>query len=196
MTELEKRSKATTSSSVGNISRKLNLNLWAGCIFILLAVQGGYLWFYFIAPYNILFRLVLLLLTMISAICLFLPRFRKAKLCIGVFSFTGLLFLATPVTWDDRLAALRYSIQIEYFPKSLGIEATTRILGFPSSIGEKLEIERWQIPGHPKYEFKEVDDGGCFLQMANVSSNFVLRYGVCPSGTGALWISKFFLRFW
>ena len=180
-----------------NVRKDLKIRPWAVCLVgvsILFATEAAFLWFFFISPYNIFFRLALLLTSLAIVTCLFLPRFRKFRLCFAGLTLLGASFLATPVAWDDRIASARYGIQVEKFPASLGITKTTEQIGFAS--GESIGIERGQVPGQPLYIFKMFEDGGCYLQMTNISSEFILRYGVCPSAITGLSVNKYFFRFW
>jgi hypothetical protein len=125
-------------------------------ILVLFAIEGAFLWHFYISPYNILLLLALIQLTVASFVCLFLPRFRKLKLCFAGSALLGASFLATSVAWDERIAAIRYGIQVEYFPESLGITKTTEQIGFPS--GEGIGIEKGQVPGQQLYVFKVFDE--------------------------------------
>lgn len=160
---------------------------------VLFVIEGAFLWNFFISPTNYLLRITLILLTIACVVCLFLRRFQKQRLCLVGFACLGALFLAIPVAWDDRIASIRYGLQVDYFPKSLGIVDSTISVDLPSGEGT---IERDHVTGQPLFVYKEFDDQSCYLQMTNISSNFLFRYGMCPSAISGLLIHKNILRFW
>jgi hypothetical protein len=181
-----------TASTTSGVER--NKTVYWLCAFLVL-LKATAIWCYYIPPFNVLSKLAMLAILawfFIKSLRGF--RGRKWRPYILGALFAACLVFA-PLMNDVRAVGLRYRAEFEMRNWSVALDDADRYLVLSGAMGEGVTLEKGVVPAAVMFLPKQLSIDPCYEELIPITSDHYIRYEVCPSGTGILMASIFWLNF-
>lgn len=182
-----------SNSNSDDLSMNTRRVLWfCGVILVMKFLS---IWYHYVPPFNILSKIGMLAILMWLSV-LFLRNFRQKKwlpFFFGTIVSASLMFL--PITNDSRAVGLRYRAEYEMNNLSSLQQNKNEHVLLSSGMGESVYLKKGVIPNARMFIPQGQHDSGCYGELTQITNDVYIDYDVCPSGTGVLVVSVFFLNF-